>query len=103
MKTLVVATWCPVLLHGTYDVFLFVAAGECKSWTASLVVLAYACAAAFIYYITKVVVVRVEKQYPPRDVDVHELIKNGDVERPCDCAANVCCCDCCCKCCACCY
>ena len=40
--SLVDATWGPVLLHGSYDCLLFVAAGECdEAWAAWLYLPAY--------------------------------------------------------------
>ncbi|KAJ8603858.1 hypothetical protein CTAYLR_000317 [Chrysophaeum taylorii] len=96
-RTYVTSTWGPTLVHGTYDLLLFIAAGECKSWTAALVLAAYVLLVVQFFYV-RTRVVDVERRYPKDDaVDVHKLIENGEIPRPCPC--------CCCghPCCACCY
>eukprot|EP00629_Pelagomonadales_sp_RCC1024_P008675 CAMPEP_0119263216 /NCGR_PEP_ID=MMETSP1329-20130426/2687_1 /TAXON_ID=114041 /ORGANISM="Genus nov. species nov., Strain RCC1024" /LENGTH=408 /DNA_ID=CAMNT_0007262915 /DNA_START=161 /DNA_END=1384 /DNA_ORIENTATION=- len=83
LKTMVVATWCPVLLHGTYDVLLLIRGGECQNWLATLIVIAYVGALTYFWYITNVVVAGVERKYPRRyDLDVHKMLEDGGSRGP---------------------
>lgn len=89
------SVWAPVLLHGTYDVLLFVAAGECGPW-AWLLLPAYLGVVCQGFYI-RWRVYSVEREYPTDDShDVHAKIRSGEVAKPCIC------CTCCCGACVCC-
>jgi hypothetical protein len=94
------AVYCPVLLHGAYDVMLFVASGECGAW-AWLYLPCYLGVIGQVFYI-RARVFSVERRYPAEAKhDVHAKIKSGEVPKPCVCAqcgAYPCC-----ACCECCY
>ena len=95
IRTFVVATWAPILLHGTYDVLLIILAGECATWMISLFFLALAGVVAQLWYI-RYRVLQIQRRFPPDDRDVHSLIKDGSIPPPCPCC---CCGDGCCECC----
>ena len=112
--TLLESTWGPILLHGTYDCLLFVAAGEgCDEkhgglwpWLYLPVCLGIAAMALYVRWR----VLSVERRFPPRDDfggeennddDLHAKIRSGEIRKPCVCGR---CCGCvCCVCCECCY
>ena len=86
------SVWGPVLAHGSYNAFLFVANGECGALRA-LIAGAYVGVVPFFLYVRSRVVA-VEAEFPPDvgGVDIHALIERGDVERPCrQCACCACC------------
>jgi len=94
------AVWAPVLLHGTYDALLFVAAGECGPW-AWLFLPTYLGVVAQGFFI-RWRVFTVEREYPSdKSHDVHAKIRNGEVSKPCICCSCGPCV--CCSCCECCY
>ena len=97
LKTFVTSTTAPILLHGSYNVLLFIASGECEPWTFALILVAYLGVVAQFIYI-RFRLLQVETTYPADDdLDLHKLIEDGTIEPPCKC---------CCGghgCCACCY
>mmetsp|Transcript_46555 Transcript_46555/g.105196 ORF Transcript_46555/g.105196 Transcript_46555/m.105196 type:complete len:238 (-) Transcript_46555:85-798(-) len=100
LGSLVASLWGPVLLHGSYDVLLFVAGGECGAWQ-WLTLGAYAGVVGQACYI-RWRVFSMERRYPPDPShDVHAKIKSGEIPRPCICCACLFCT--CCRCCECCY
>ena len=95
-STIVPAIWLPVLLHGTYDVVLFIAAGECGS--ASLLVILNGPLLAFTIIRVRWLTFQIEAAFPQKPgANVHTMIREGQIERPC---SN---CGSCCRCCGCCY
>ena len=85
------STWAPTLAHGTYDVLLFIGAGECGPlrW---LTVGAFLGIVPYLAYV-RWRVVTIQKTHPRASENLHALLADGRVAKPCGC------CDCCPPCC----
>lgn len=76
------ATWLPILMHGTYDVLLFVAAGVCDEWMWILTFIAYILDFVLYLYV-RTRVVEVEKRCNPNQKNLHAMMKAGEIAHPC--------------------
>mmetsp|Transcript_3175 Transcript_3175/g.4869 ORF Transcript_3175/g.4869 Transcript_3175/m.4869 type:complete len:397 (+) Transcript_3175:41-1231(+) len=95
LRTYIVSTWLAIVVHGIYNVMLFIASGECGALY-SLIAVSYLGIIPWMTYVRKRLV-QIQQRYPADNRDVHQLIEEGTIRPPCQC--------CCCGngCCSCCY
>ena len=73
----------PVLFHGTYDLLLFIQAGECDEWMWVLNFIA-TCLLFTGAFMVDPYVVDLHKKWPGEPgQDIHKLIEDGTVAKPC--------------------
>ena len=82
----------PVLFHGSYDLMLFIQSGECDDWMWSLNIATW-CLLIWGAEGVRPFVEDLHRKYPgTAEQDIHRLIEDGTVARPCHCVT---CCSCC--------